>query len=65
MSDTYHNAKTWHGLPKSGRKRARADMGPMGGTGVKVGTAKLEFSNVPKEQRPPRPDGRPGNPFTP
>ena len=65
MSDTYRNAKTWHGLPKSGRRRARADMGPVAGLSVKTDTPKAEFSHVPKEQRPPRPDGKPGNPFTP
>lgn len=63
MSDTYHNTKIWHGLPKSGRKRARSDMGPVTGVSVKTGIVKIEFSHVPPEQRSPRPDGRPKSPI--
>lgn len=65
MSNTYHNAKIWHGLPKSGRKRARADMGPVSGMSVKISVPRGELPYVPKEQRPPLPGGKPGNPFTP
>lgn len=62
MSDTYYNTKIWHGLPKSGRKRARSDMGPVTGVSVKTGIVKIEFSHVPPEQRSPCPDGRPKSP---
>lgn len=58
MSAGYNNARTWHGLPPSGRKRARGDMGQYGGQGVKT-TPKVEISKIPSAQRSLRQTGRP------
>lgn len=54
MTGALNNRKTWHGLPSSGRKRARGDMGQSAGLGIST-TPKPEVSRVPPGQRSPRP----------